>query len=387
MKSKPEAGISPTIGVILLIFLTIVLVGGAALIFFGFADSLTEPKQAYITAETTDNATNPLVLHVWHVGDGTELRDLIVSVNTPDGVSIGTPTKISDAFNVGETIPVEFDTGFPKGSYLVTVTGEFADGAKQVLFTKTMDLGADGQKIHEVSTEKLFLLADYAYWKPNKIYLMDTTPYKNVANISYWTVDFGYSGADIQVLFEPADDYSYTYPPEAFNGTSQTFLITYTAYYIDGKSKTTVQKEVQLYISEQPGELGEYVKNYKIGGESLQGTGDSTHHIPLVGILATTIWREDIEGRYIIVDGEYQPALQVNLNDPKEGASSVTITSDTEFRVGSSTYFAPGETYEGGFSTFYLNTANRTAITVTLKIFDVNNIKLAEQTTVITIRE
>jgi len=387
MKSKPEAGISPTIGVILLIFLTVVLVGGAALVFFGFADDLTEPKHAYITAETTGNTTNPLVLRVWDIGDGTVLKDLIVSVNTPDGISIGTPTKISNAFYVGETIPIEFDDSFPKGSYLVTVTGEFADGAKQVLFTKTMDLGADGKKIHEVSTEKLFLLADYAYWKPNKIYLTDTTPYTNIANISYWTLDLGYSGVDIQVLSSPADDYSYTYPPEAFNGTSQTFVITYTAYYIDGKSKTTVQKEVQLYVSEQPGELGEYVKNYKIGGESLQGTGDSTHHIPLIGILSTTIWREDIDGRYIIVDGQYRPALQVNLNDPKEGASSVSITSNTEFRVGSSTYFASGETYEGNFSTFYLNTANRTAINVTLKVFDVHNTKLAEQTTVITIRD
>ncbi|ABN07419.1 hypothetical protein Mlab_1250 [Methanocorpusculum labreanum Z] len=386
MKARPEAAISPTIGVILLIFLTVVLVGAAALVFFGFSGDLTEPKHAYITAETTDNATNPLVLRVWDIGDGTVLKDLVVSVNTPEGVSIGTPTKISNAFYVGETIPIEFDDSFPKGSYLVTVTGEFADGANQVLFTKIMDLGADGRKIQEVSTEKLFLMADYAYWKPNKLYLTDTTPYKNILNISYWTLDLGYSGVDIQVLSHPADDYSYTYPTEAFNGTSQTFVITYTAYYIDGKSKTTVQKEVQLYVSEQPDQLGEYVKNYKIGGESLQGTGDSTHHIPLVGILATTIWREDIDGRYIIVDGEYRPALQVNLNDPKEGASSVSVTSDTEFRVGS-TYFAPGETYAGTFSTFYLNTANRTAINVTLKIFDASNTKLAEQTTLITIRD
>lgn len=387
MKSKPEAGISPTISVILLIFLTVVLVGGAALIFFGFADNLTEANQTFITAEATDNSTNPLVLRVWDIGDGTELKDLIVSVNTPDGISIGTPSQRTNAFFAGETIPIEFDDSFPKGSYLVTVTGEFADGAKQVLYTKIMELGADGQKIQEVSTEKLFLLADYAYWKPNKIYLTDATPYKNIANISYWTLDLGYLGVDIQVLSNPADDYSYTYPPEAFNGTSQTFVITYTAYYTDGRSKTTVQKEVQLYVSEQEDELGEYVGNYKIGGESLQGAGDSTHHIPLIGITSTEVWREDILGRYIIVDGQNRPALQINLNTPKEGASSVTITCDTEFRVGSFAYFASGETYDGNFSTFYLNTANKTAINVTLKVFDVNNTKLAEQTTVITIRE
>ncbi len=184
MKSRPDAAISPTIGVILLIFLTVVLVGAAALVFFGFSGDLAEPKHAYITAETTNNATNPLVLRVWDIGDVTVLKDLVVSVNTPDGVSIGTPTKISNAFYVGETIPIEFDDSFPKGSYLVTVTGEFAEGAKQVLFTKTMELGAEGQKIKEVNTEKLFLRAEYASWKPNKIYLLDATPYNNISNIS-----------------------------------------------------------------------------------------------------------------------------------------------------------------------------------------------------------
>lgn len=291
---------------------------------------------------------------------------------------------------MGETIPIEFADGFPKGSYLVTVTGEFANGAKQVLYTKIMEFGADGQKIQEVATEKLFLIADYAYWKPNKIYLMDKTPYKNIANISYWTLDLGYSGVDIQVLSNPANDYSYTYPSEAFNGTSQTFVITYTAYYIDGKSKTTVQKAVQLYVSEQPGQLGEYVRNYKIGGESLNGTREENRDVPLIGILATEVWRNYISGRSILVDGQNLPALQINLNDPKEGASNVTITSDTEFCVGrppNSISFAAGETYEGNFSTFYPNTANKTAINVTLKIFDINNTKLAEQTTVITIRE
>ncbi len=198
MRSRPEAGISPIIGVILLIFLTVVLIGGASLIFFGFADNLTEAKEAYITAETTDNTTNPLVLRVWDIGDGTELKDLIVSVKTPYGVSIGTPSQSTNSFFVGETIPIEFDNGFPKGGYLFTVTGKFANGEKQVLYTKIMELGADRQKIQEVSTEKLILAADYAYWAPNKIYLTDTTPYKNISNISYWTLDLGYSGVDIQ---------------------------------------------------------------------------------------------------------------------------------------------------------------------------------------------
>jgi len=41
---RPDPGISPVIGVMLLIILTLVLVGGAALIFFGFADNLADEK-------------------------------------------------------------------------------------------------------------------------------------------------------------------------------------------------------------------------------------------------------------------------------------------------------------------------------------------------------
>ncbi len=161
-------------------------------------------------------------------------------------------------------------------------------------------------------------------------------------------------------------------------------MITYTAYYTDGTSKTTVQTEVQMYVSEQADELALYVGTYKLGKESL----NYIDHILLSGILATEVWREDISGK-ILVDGEECPALQINLNTAKEGASSYTITFDTEFSLGS-TYFAAGETYEGDFSSngrFFFNTENKTAINVTLKVFDVNNTKLAEQTTVITIRD
>ena len=374
---------------ILLIFLTLVLVGGAALIFFGFADNLADEKQVYLTTEATGNSTHPLAIQIWKIDEEPKLKEIFVSVSTPNGVSTGTPDleQEQEIFFEGESIPIEFDTGFPKGSYPVTVTGVFDDGTEQVLLIKTMTLEAEGQTIQEVSTEKLLLTAAYAYWAPNKIYLTDVTPYKNITNISYWTLDLGYSGVDTKRLSEPANDLNYTYPPEAFSGSSQIFVITYTAYYTDGKSKTSVQKEVQLYASKQEDELGDYIGNYKIGGESLQGTGNKKHHIYLIGTTSTEIWREDIAGRTIKVDGQNLPALQINLNSPKNGANSVTITCDTDFNV-ASTYFASGETYKGNVSTIcYLNTARTSSITITLKVYDINETKLAEQTTEIIIRE
>ena len=65
----------------------------------------------------------------------------------------------------------------------------------------------------------------------------------------------------------------------------------------------------------------------------------------------------------------------------------MTITCDTDFNV-ASTYFASGETYNGNVSTIcYLNTAGTSSITITLKVYDINETKLAEQTTEIIIRE
>jgi len=384
---KPESGISPIIGVILLIFLTLVLVGGAALIFFSFTDTLADEKQVYITAESTGNSTNPLTIQIWKMDEGPKLKGLFVSANTPTGISTGTPDPEQETFFEGESIPIGFETGFPKGSYTITVTGVFDDGTEQILFIRTMTLEAEGQTIQEVSTEKLILVAEYHTWKPNRIYLTDTTPYTNISNISYWTLDLGYTGAVTQILFNPPVDAEYTYPLEVFTSPDQDFLITYTAYYTDGKTKTSIQKIIQLHTSQPEDEIGKYIGNYKIGGECLRGTGDSTHHIPLIGTISIEIWREDISGREIIVEGHYLPALQINLNSPKNGANSVTVTCDTEFRVGNTAYFASGETYTGELSTFYPNTAGTSAITVTLKVYDINETKLAEQTTEIIIRE
>lgn len=61
---RPDPGISTAIGVILLIFLTLVLVGGVALIFFGFADNLADEKQVYLTTEATGNSTHPLAIQI-----------------------------------------------------------------------------------------------------------------------------------------------------------------------------------------------------------------------------------------------------------------------------------------------------------------------------------
>lgn len=387
MIQRFDPGISPMTSIILLIFLTFVLIGAAALLFFTFAGESADPKHTYLTAESTGNSTSPLVIHIWKTGGGAALKSVYVSVSTPAGISLGTPEPPPETFFEGMSFSIGFDTGFPKGSYFVTVAGEFADGTTQVLFFKTMGLEAEGRTKQEVNTEKLILTAKHDNWAPSRVYLKDITPYEDISGISYWTLDLGYIGAVTKELLVTVDGY-YTYPSEAFAGLSEKeFVVTYTAHYTGGKTKTTIEKKIKLYLSAAEDSIGKYVANYKIGGESLQGTGDSTHHIPLIETTSTEIWRTDIAGRYIEVEGQNLPALQINLNDPKNTAVSATITCDTEFRVGTTQYFSSGETYDGDFLTIYLNTANRHSITVTLGIYDINKAKLAEQTTLIIIRE
>ncbi len=53
-----------------------VLIGGAALVLFGFTDDLADEKQVYLTAEVTGNITQPLIIQMWKIGDGPKLKEL-----------------------------------------------------------------------------------------------------------------------------------------------------------------------------------------------------------------------------------------------------------------------------------------------------------------------
>ncbi len=75
-----------------------VLIGGAALVLFGFTDDLADEKQVYLTAEVTGNITQPLIIQMWKIGDGPKLKELFVSVNTPTGISTGTPDPAQETF-------------------------------------------------------------------------------------------------------------------------------------------------------------------------------------------------------------------------------------------------------------------------------------------------
>ncbi|RBQ24733.1 MAG: hypothetical protein ALMCE001_11300 [Methanocorpusculum sp. MCE] len=382
MKSRPEAAISPTIGVILLIFLTRVLIGAASLVFFGFADDITEAKQAYITAETTDNPTNPLVLRVWDIGDGTVLIDLVVSVNTPDGISIGTPTKISNVFYAGETIPIEFDNGFPKGSYLVTVTGEFADGTEQILFIRTMNLEAVGNEPVEVS-DKVFLAirAIPNAAKSRNITIYDqTADYTEIDHIVYWKLEYGDGHSDIFTLNKSI--YTYRYATEAFDGqTYKAFTITYTAFYNDN-TKTTVTSSVNAYngtkLEEDPTSMVYYLKEYKLNGyNGLLLSGD----IDLRGVLSETMWKSNVNRSFIQINIDNQSVTNLK----KGGASVDSWIFETNG--------APYSTHAYGYAdnawkeraTLYRIAFNNDTIpnslTITIKLINTTGIVLPSQTT------
>ena len=364
-----------------------VLIGGTALIVFGFSNDLSEAKQVYLTAEVTSNTAEPLTLHLWHLDKKAELKDIIVSVKTPTGISTGTLDPAHEPFFEGQIVPIGFDTGFPKGNYLITVTGIFADGTTQVLFTKTMNVEAEGQTIKEVSKQKLILVVVTPKpWKPNQINVSDTTTYTDITNILHWTLNFGYPGAVTVTSTTPMINEYHEYVEAEFSGESKKeFLITYTAYYKDGKTKTTVQKNLILYKSGNSEGIGKYIKNYKIATESLNGT-NKLGDIVLIGTLSTEIWRTDISGRYIEKAGVSYPALQINTKDFKAEATSINFTCDTDIRIGD-TQHPSGYIYKGTTTNFYLNTTEKSSININLKLYNATDYLLAEQTTQIIIRE
>lgn len=160
-----DSAVSPVIGTILLVAITVVLVAVIAAVVMGMANQ-PEPKQVGLTVEPSLSlgATGPPITHyrtvtvtIFGGKDVNELRYLNVSVGGADGTVSAVvqswglvssrlyPYEISGI--VGQRllylpIPVP-GTGSGKREYTdvpVIVTGTFSDGTTQVLYKNTMTL-------------------------------------------------------------------------------------------------------------------------------------------------------------------------------------------------------------------------------------------------------
>ena len=140
-----EEAVSPVIGVILMVAITVILAATVAVFVLGMGSDMSGSKEAYLTASTNSSATT-IVLQSGK--DLTELTQLKIKVDgeaiTPENMKLNKetgeaietyylkPKGTTKTFSVGDVITVSKT----KGALLVT--GKFSDGEEKVLLQKTL---------------------------------------------------------------------------------------------------------------------------------------------------------------------------------------------------------------------------------------------------------
>lgn len=122
---KDEEAVSPVIGVILMVAITVILAAVIAVFVFGLAGDLESGAQKDVQLTTGTTSTGDVTFTVFSGNDVNKLDKLIAL----RGDSSTTMADGAGAISIG----LKYDTGFKKSDGKVTAIGEFNDGTRQVL--------------------------------------------------------------------------------------------------------------------------------------------------------------------------------------------------------------------------------------------------------------
>jgi flagellin-like protein len=118
--TKNDEAVSPVIGVILMVAITVILAAVIAAFVFGMAGNINKTKVVSITVQRTDSA-NVVVTNMGGQ-DVTTLTGATITVDGGSAEALGV--------TVGSSAEVGTETD---GAAHIVVTGEFSDGTQQVL--------------------------------------------------------------------------------------------------------------------------------------------------------------------------------------------------------------------------------------------------------------
>ena len=122
--TRDEEGVSPVIGVILMVAITVILAAVIAVFVFGLAGDLESSGQKDVTLKTGVNTAGNITFTIFAGSDVGTLSDIHVT----DG---SLPTDFAGPFSMGEI----HQTVYPKSGPEVVITAEFNDGTQQVVAT------------------------------------------------------------------------------------------------------------------------------------------------------------------------------------------------------------------------------------------------------------
>ncbi|WOF16851.1 type IV pilin [Methanoplanus sp. FWC-SCC4] len=121
---KDEEAVSPVIGVILMVAITVILAAVIAVFVFGLTGDMDSSVQKDVKLQVSTNNTGFVEFIVFSGNDVSELVNITISNG-----SAGSDQSYQHNFKIGETLT----SPFRKTEGAVVATGTFADGSRQVL--------------------------------------------------------------------------------------------------------------------------------------------------------------------------------------------------------------------------------------------------------------
>jgi archaeal type IV pilus assembly protein PilA len=134
---KREEAVSPVIGVILMVAITVILAAVIAAFVFGMAGNVQKTKSVAVTASKGDNS----IITLTNMGgkDTASLSQLIINGSWSNGTKIDkTILSATDATVIGVTTGSSQVIPGTSGKDHVIVTGSFTDGQSQVLLDTSL---------------------------------------------------------------------------------------------------------------------------------------------------------------------------------------------------------------------------------------------------------
>ena len=120
-----EEGVSPVIGVILMVAITVILAAVISVFVFGLAGDLESSSQKDLTIKTGTNDDGDITFTIF-AGDSV---GSLMDINWTNGTQSG---NISGNFSIGYMNTTQWNKG---ASGTVTFTATFLDGTRQVVAT------------------------------------------------------------------------------------------------------------------------------------------------------------------------------------------------------------------------------------------------------------
>jgi flagellin-like protein len=136
-KMKKDNVVSPVIGSILLVAITVIIVAVAAAFVFGMVGDIQKGKIVAVTSQKINNGAGSVEIHLTNHG-GNDASSLVSGdgafIVTLDGIS-ATVTGLTD--EVGSVGIINTDGGAESGPQHIVVVGHFTDGTSKVVLDTT----------------------------------------------------------------------------------------------------------------------------------------------------------------------------------------------------------------------------------------------------------